>query len=235
MKRNIIFSFLFSLVFTLGCEKECEVKVLTISDFDSALYAYYPFNNSLNDIGPLNLNGANNGASFTVDRNNNNNSALQFNGASYVSLPDQFDLEERSICFWFKVNSITGTNKCLLSYHHLGLKYGATNIVVANRNGIDGVGIDNQALGVSTFDRLSNPTSWHHIVVASSKNTIRTYIDGSLVYAQLKEAYSQPNIGASELLLGTAYNLTQQITGSIDELRVYNRLLSEEEIAILVK
>ena len=235
MKRNIIFSLIFSLVFTLGCEKECEVRVLTISDFDSALYAYYPFNNSLNDIGPLNLNGANNGASFTVDRNGNNNSALQFNGASYVSLPDQFDLEERSICFWFKVNSITGTNKCLLSYHHLGLKYGATNIVVSNRNGIDGVGIDNQALGVSTFDRLSNPTSWHHIIVASDKSSIRTYLDGSIIYAQIKEAYSQPNIGSSELILGAAFNLTQQINGSIDELRIYTRLLSEDEIAVLVK
>jgi hypothetical protein len=76
--------------------------------------------------------------------------------------------------------------------------------------------------------------NWHHVVgVADSSNLIlKLYVDGNLVATSSYGGSTQ--IGNSELNIGRNPGATFQVfNGVIDEVRIYNRALSAEEVKIL--
>ena len=80
--------------------------------------------------------------------------------------------------------------------------------------------------------QVSNITAWHHYACTYDGSTIKLYVDGDL-----KTSVSNPN-GARSIAAdnGPLYigkddaDNNRYLDGSIDEVRVFNRALSREEI-----
>lgn len=87
-----------------------------------------------------------------------------------------------------------------------------SNLIAAGNNIIDG--------------------NWHHIAITfqpGQTNGFKSYLDGQLI-AQINAASFMPNLPSSGGYLGSRYGTTDFMEGSIDELRFYNRVLTQAEI-----
>jgi len=95
------------------------------------------------------------------------------------------------------------------------------------------IGIDS---GTTTRKITTNTTflddEWHHLVGIYDGTHIAVYVDGKLenetLYAESKEIYYDGN---TPLRLGThAFGANSYFNGAVDDFRMYNRILSEDEI-----
>lgn len=76
---------------------------------------------------------------------------------------------------------------------------------------------------------LATNSGWHHVVVIDDGTTIAFYIDGAL---DSQSNVGSPLIGFSDavLTIGHSDNGSDFFNGSIAEVRVYNRALSDSEV-----
>lgn len=88
---------------------------------------------------------------------------------------------------------------------------------------------------------LSNPSAWHHIVYTNDENGNKMYVDGKVQEpsyisgsATQSTFFSNCDFGTSYYHIGAVYNTSMDpveiFDGQIDEVRVYNRALSQDEV-----
>jgi len=209
----------------------------TVTD---GLVAQYLFNGNANDASGNGKNGNPvNGPTYGTDRYNRSNSALQLNGTNqYVSLPSSISItNEISISFWMKTNlSDSGfwpwgtfvIDRDLCGFQRdwsVGLGTGGKLQFNTGKVGTD---------YVLTSTTNVNDDNWNHIVVVrDTTNQIkRIYINGQLNTSVSfdKQAFANNSIniyvGASVCVTSTHH----YYKGLIDDLRLYNRVLTEAEI-----
>lgn len=78
---------------------------------------------------------------------------------------------------------------------------------------------------------LLTQKSWHHVVLTRSKNQVRVYLDGKTkpeIEGELE--YTLPK-GAKEVFLGGRSDGFAGLEGKLDEVSVYNRVLTADEAA----
>ncbi len=86
--------------------------------------------------------------------------------------------------------------------------------------------------------RVTDPSTaetgkWYHLVGVSDGNEIAFYVNGELVDGPDTITISNANQTVADLNIGRFYNATQYTNGRIDDVRIYNRDLSANEIATL--
>lgn len=102
--------------------------------------------------------------------------------------------------------------------YHLGANYGTT-LFFSNWGGV-----------------LSGPTlstgEWHHVAVANIGGRLSLYLDGSVVNTATWPAESINTPAGSKLYIGKAgpADSYRRLQGSVDEVSIYNRALSAQEI-----
>ena len=133
-----------------------------------------------------------------------------FNAAQTISIRMQFD-------------TIVGTEG-LLTFRNNAASYGITLGKRTNRIAVWGWG------GIIIVDDPTSPTSgWHHVVYTWSGSARQLFVDG-----QLKNTSgNSPSSGNMDEILISGWNPatnSEAWSGIIEELRVYNRVLSNEEI-----
>ncbi len=159
--------------------------------------------------------------------------AYSFDGLSdYISLslPDVFnDISNNdfTISTWIKINNITDDNEVLLTASKNEDNY--VKIFLLNNEIHFGICHDGVIDGVRTDSLTEN--EWYHIagVWDASKNTIFAYCNGEL-YSEIGDRNFSLNIGPGLLEIGHGLNDSKFWDGCIDELEVYNRALSQEQI-----
>lgn len=205
---------------------------------EDGLVAYYPFNtNSLDESGNGN-HGTVHGATLVQDRLGNLNSAYQFNN-SYIEIPhnNSFNVTQTgfSLALWFKPESNQkSTIYTLIDKSHgiTGVNSWVTHCVNDRRYGA--TPLFGFATGDGTNWTASYDTSclydnqWHFITSVSDDSVIKFYVDGSL--KQTATLLGTPLSNQSRILIGTSGYPNRTFTGSIDDIRFYNRVLSEAEI-----
>lgn len=73
--------------------------------------------------------------------------------------------------------------------------------------------------------------NWHHVAATRDAVSMRFYIDGVLIGSSPTPAGSVPTEVVADWLLGYGYNLGYQYWyGRMDDLRIYNRVLTTVEI-----
>ena len=89
-----------------------------------------------------------------------------------------------------------------------------------------------QALILRPSSSIVNDGSWHHIVLVYDSGTVNCYKDGSLNNGTASINNSPTNSdSSSSLTIGkTGYSGSGYFSGSVDEVRVYNRALGTTEI-----
>jgi len=207
------------------------------------LVAWYPFNGNANDESGNGNNAENVDNSirpyprFSEDRNGVTSSSYEFNGG-HLSLPN-FDYNlgdagtSTTINLYFKGN--------MDGFTHDGILIHSTP--QANDNTIFGrVGILNG--GIKIYHRNSNQnyepyfdlnldSNWHMLtyVINSEKEIGSVYLDGSLLDGSYSYANEDYNDGDRFWELGNvSWKTNHNYKGWIDDVAIWNRALTEEEI-----
>ena len=208
------------------------------------LVAYYPFNGNANDESGYGNDGTVNGATLTTDRFGVADKAYSFDGVNdYIELPDlptkSFPI---SISAFFKK---TGNSE-LKGYLYNSDKwdqywgdYQGFNITLMDNGSIYGGfgGNSNKANYFYSSESQFNLDQWYHVcIVYEDYHDIRIYLNGN----QLSASETHPDyntiyntnivdkIGASSDGQGRFYYF-----GSIDDFKIYNRILTQTEITSL--
>jgi hypothetical protein len=212
---------------------------------NNGLIAYYPFNGNAEDRSGNNNNGVISGATLSSDIFGHPKCAYYFNGLNnYISLKpaDNFvGLNNYSISLWVKPTVIT-TNGGGVIYGLGSSSYGPVHGLTYQSSATLFSGSYN--VGTNPIQSYSksccyNPNNWIYVVVTRDNSIINLYIDGILIPSQATSMINGQNAdyGSSPFaaILGGRSSLDSQnfFTGVIDEVRVYNRVLSENEITTL--
>ena len=174
--------------------------------------------------------------SYGTDRHSNSNSCCYLNGSSYLEVLN-FNRNSGtagtpfSISFWCK-SSLTSTQSCISNRLSSA---SSMNFFCAL---ISGLNYGQSAYGSSVVTVNSSSsystTEWfHYCLISDGTSYINLYLNNSLVDNQpftgnLNDALTSP------LTIGrTSYNTSNYLTGYMDDIRIYNRILTTDEITLL--
>ena len=212
----------------------------------NGLIAYYPFTGNANDYSGNGNNGVVYGAILTSDRNGISNTAYNFDGlTNYISLPlltRLNGLSKASFSFWIKTSSLNNSGTII---GHFGNNNGA---VGANPGIFIGTYSSNQIM-VSNYSGMSGSSSssisqnqWHHIVVlfdgTQISNSLKTtfYVDNMQVASTVVQINNTIGNATSSFIGRRNIDFDRYgdyFKGQIDDVRVYDRILSTYEISYL--
>lgn len=220
-------------------------QIFAQSPVTQGLVAWYPFTGSASDLSGNQLNGTVMGATLTTDRFGNSNAAYHFNAADtqYILVPHDTLLNMSgsvSAAFWVYKTSYGGpdSSTAIMSVFHKGRdvhnSFGFYTVHFTDRFYVRNFGID----GANT-DPVSSITldTWHFVVGVHDMalNEIRLYVDGVLKQTMPGVNYSGNT--QHPLVIGRHYKESDgtggaafPFDGKIDDLRLYNRVLSHQEI-----
>lgn len=213
------------------------------SQIPAGLVARYDFTDnggngdSLKDVSGFGNSLTNNGAVQSSDRFGQQKSAYMTNNTSYLtntstSLPLPSGSQDRTICGWGSASSAVGGVDAIASYGSVS-NNDATSIGFYDINGDDASpygGVFSQLL--SPLAKYVYTNVWHFVCFTISSNTMTLYVNGNEVRT---DPLSPPPVTSSGPIqlgrMGTAH--TYALTGTIDEVTIYNRALSIDEIRAL--
>jgi hypothetical protein len=194
----------------------------------NGLVGYWPFNSNAHDESGNGNDGIVNGATLTEDRFGNANSAFEFDGVNdYIFIQNSSSLSitsEITISAWIKRNTLDN------QYREIVRKGFDFFLLVNNQNEL-GLGINGSLY--SDGYPLSGVGEWEHVVgvYSDAENLAFLYLDGSLVYTIQTSLVLQA--GSDNLRIGST-NINHQIfAGAIDDVLIYSKALSEQEVQAL--
>ena len=203
----------------------------------NGLIAYYPFNGNTNDESGNNIDGSVIGnLQLSSDRKGNLNQSYNFDGNynNYIKIPSTSinNLQNLSICAWVKPlqngGFIVSAGRDITSgsFRLVNSNF-ATQV---NYNGINGCGAT-AALPLN---------QWAFIVGTLNGLQSKYYLNGQLVDSVTISSLFNTNISCHSLVIGRHSTYCSQdnsfpypFSGSIDDIRIYNRELSQSEILML--
>jgi hypothetical protein len=223
-------------IYTYGNQREF-MTTLTNSALNNGLVAYYPLNGDTRDYSSSG-NALSSGATKTAGRSGVNNTAYSFNGSSqFLTLLNPKNLPSNnaaySMSMWFKA-SIWSRDMVIAGYGPANIPAACNYVKTLTTRGI----MHNHWSFDQTFTTGTYTNSWIHVVVTYDGGTERYYLNGQLIY-NWPHAASPLFINPSVLSIGarvvnaSTNDIREYFSGSIDELRIYNRALSAAEVSAL--
>ena len=196
------------------------------------LIGYWPFNGNANDLSINNNHGDVYGATLAPDRFGLNNRAYHFDGTNgYISIPHSSTLDMQdslSFSVWVKPETLSETRMIFGKSNYTT----ATNYLLRIKpNGY----LQWEYNGYTDTDSVPlQLNTWHHIVVmACGPGQIkRVYIDNQLI----KETISTSGpfgLVTNPLTIGARSISGEYFNGTIDDIRMYNKVLTVTEIDAL--
>ncbi len=163
------------------------------------------------------------------------NGAMEFSGSEMVTVPDNdaLDLTSFTIAAWIKTPVTTGKWRVIATKetrNPTGRNYGIFGHIA---NG--SIHYSFTSDGWKSYDSSTNITdgTWHHVAATYLRPYFRLYIDGKLDAEGVTDAVPETNDGP--LYIG-GYDVADfWMTGTIDEVVLYNRALNEAEIGELIE
>jgi prepilin-type N-terminal cleavage/methylation domain-containing protein len=205
---------------------------------EQGLIGWWLFNNSLNDQGSLGLSTTTSAATFGTGQNGAANSAAVFNGSSSgVSYGSNAALhpESMTIALWVRP-STWSTSEATTSL--VSKRSGSSNGFFLHKMNIGGTGTLSFDVGPSSARWTTGYTppagQWTHLVLTASSAGRNLYVNGALQgtipSSSLPNAIIQSTF---DLKLGIDSSNAYRYTGSLDDVRLYNRVVGAEEAASL--
>jgi hypothetical protein len=217
------------------------------ADLSDGLVAYYPFNGNANDESGNGNDGTVNGATLTQDRFGNENSAYSFDGVDdYIDIGNNSTLKPQlpvTISLWVNLNE-NSTDDFLFSNNFTNDSYSGVFISVANDLGTVGIHFGDGGYPSPQNRRTKWGTSiievgeWYHIAgVLRSFSDMDIYInatnDGGNYEGYASSLEYDSNSGNIGRMDQSSFNPPVYSYSTIDDIRFYNRALSEDEIESL--
>jgi hypothetical protein len=206
------------------------------ADIADGLVAYYPFDGNANDMSGNGHGGTVIGATHTADRFGVSNGALNFDGLNdYVDIPYHQDIEPSNFTISLWINTLQATQGSIINsdpngdscLHGYNLEVRDTAIIF-NVDPSSACGNWNSASSLHGI----NDGTWHHIV-ASYGPIPQLYIDGEFVKSGFQLGYQKTHASIRIGMRRTSSGPIYFFNGKIDDIRIHNRVLSENEIKSL--
>ena len=216
------------------------------NDFNSlsiGLVGYYSFWGNANDGSGYSNHGVISNATLAVDRFGMPESSFYFGGASYIELgnvPQILDQDYYTQSAWIKTNSndsswkinpvITKRNDIFDAWLTLGIGEN-DNYSDQNTKGKASLIDDrNNYKNEITSNNQINDNNWHHLVSVRDGSTFKLFVNGDLVADSSLGSHTYNN---NSFYIGYAPAWNQYFKGFIDDVRIYNRALSDSEVSLL--
>ena len=199
------------------------------------LIAYYPFNGNSNDESGNGNNGTPNGSvNLTYDRLGNADKAFNFSGGNITVSTTGFHNPSFTISCWIKPVASTCYYDGPVIYSDYDGYYNG-NTLTLRKNGTVDIGLSGGSEAKSYQSRSINVVplnQWSFITASYNGSILKVYINGIL-----DNTLSAPYFTYSTktlLKIGDAsWSGDYHFNGIIDELRIYNRALTDSEIQLL--
>lgn len=215
----------------------------------SGLMAYYPFSGNANDASGNANNPIFNNATLTEDRFGNPNSAYSFNGTdNYIRIRNSTTLNSSnqiSICAWVKIadfyrGTCHGNNVVMkgdADYQAGDYKIRFDDSYITNSQNCYQSNTDvthetffgiNSTLNSNT--PFIQPNQWYSVVYTCDGVTAKIYVNCKLAGSGPANGLTFTN--GDDLFLGSMNNAQYPywFNGTMDEIRLYNRAINEDEI-----
>jgi hypothetical protein len=204
------------------------------NSLSDGLVAYYPFNGNANDASSNGNDGTVNGAIPSADRFGNADSAYHFNGngndTHSIELPNTVidGLTDITSSVWVQTSDpyqgiLSGASSGSENQYIIHMVEGKVRPYIKNEYFSDG---------------LINDGQWHHVVVARDGDSglVQVFVDGDLAGSNALPAGPLSIdagglwVGREQDCVGGCWEPSQDFLGDIDDIRIYNRVLSETEV-----
>lgn len=224
-----------------------------VASQDKGLIAYYPFDNNANDVSGNN----NNPSSITGDVlfvKGVIGQSVKFGGyynSGQIEIPNSSSLQfkkELTICYYTALDdyggmdgfgnfAIEGAGNCPVAKSHDRNGFVLKNYI--KKNGDFYYSFDNNFFNTESFALNGNPIknyelhSWFHIAYVINNDNAKIFINGKLVstFNNLNIDFKTAN--KQKLYIGRFSDSWYPYNGKIDELRIYNYALSDNEIKLI--
>lgn len=196
-----------------------------------SLYAHYNFEGNILDETAFNHDLEVVSGSISYDLVNPNDSAIFFDGNSTISTIGNFDnssFDEMSVALWIKSDSITNALQICFQGSYIG--FGA--YIQANSGKFLGFFDGSSSGGYESTTPITDNV-WHHVVMQTDGSTTSVYIDGVFDGNLVEPFYKGTGVANNKFYFGKSNLGAQYFTGSLNDVRVYNRQLSLAEIDTL--
>ena len=204
----------------------------------NGLVGYWPFCGNANDDSGNGNNGTVNGATLTSDRFGNANSAYSFNGTSdFIKVLDNdlLDLTQNlTLSAWISPNSVVN-EQAVFGKGKISSQTGYSllhNVLIPEKTGIS---IQNQPMPVSEAHINSstlNLNTWYQLLGTYNGSELKLYLNGVLVKTTTTSLQLMPN-SLTDLFIGCELSGFRFFNGKIDDVGIWNRALSQQEITQL--
>jgi len=222
---------------------------LVHADLNDGLVAHFPFNGNVNDISVNGNDGTVHGATLTADRYGNPDNAYMFDGVNdYIEIPDsaELDLEEFTLSAWIKLDSLQA--EISIVDHGEDISTDKSNYYLTLRNNQVRGGFEDVAGGPDNQNIYSSPSleinKWYLLTV--TRTLLNDGTDRSILNVYINDILENTSITRdnvisqvdSPLYIGVWYepdipSLVGFFPGIIDDVRIYNRPLTDSEVKAL--
>jgi hypothetical protein len=213
-----------------GCDSIATLNLNIISPIPNylptnGLVGWWPFNGNANDESGNGNNGTVNGATLTTDRNGNSGKAYSFDGVddyiktSNISFANNVDY---TISLWVNLSVAYSSG---YPQHYL-----ISNAVLSNGAYLNTDYDENQFGCNSTFS-TNTIGNWHHYLAVKSGNNYTLLIDNITIGTQSNCNTNFRN--GFPLFFGNSSINTEFTNGKIDDIAIYNRALTQQEVTAL--
>lgn len=259
MKKNTLLCSLFFMILTAGlsCKKEADISKVSTNTSgdhletdaavaDSSLLCYLPFKGNLADKSGHGNSGILNGTvSYVPDRFGNASRAVSFSASNaWIEIPEAAFVGLHRATIAMDFYPLSTNQQVILSKMSYSAAIGSAGFYQSFVVSLEGNGIIDFDIRKEGYCNASdgggwNPNlysnspfiynAWNHLAITYNDNVEKIYVNGVLAGVSLKTA--SPICQGEPLRLGIWWQADPQyFTGNLDELRIYNRVLSAKEI-----
>jgi hypothetical protein len=233
-------------------------STVTVNDtlnLSSGLLVYLNFNGTIADSSgngnPVSINGA----TLTTDEHGNANSAFNSNGTGQMVTVTNNGSIKFDTAWSLSINVMANVQQqqMYISMVDYSTGYGPTFSLgtslpavyaVAGGSSDSVAGCDNY--GYQSLDpyRIVDTSAfqpqagvWYNIIEIYQRGTLKIYVNGQLVASKVSTGYTAAlDCPSSQIVVGGWWSSDpENINGKLDEVRLYNRVLTPQEIAQLAK
>lgn len=216
-------------------------------DLKNGLMLQLPFSGNARDASGNDRHGTVYSTDLGFDRFGNPNSAYYFDGSnSYIQIPSNgLTNNNYTYSLWLKADEIPATDKYTYPFS-IGGDGGGQNVALCNNSmtGWSG-GVYNDGSPATSLVAVGTQPemgTWYHVVLLRNNSKIKLYVNGVLNTNEKTYGTSNSSTGGTNPSYGTqvfTWIGTRSLLadfffkGLIDDIRVYNREINEDEIEAL--
>ncbi|MCX7834832.1 MAG: choice-of-anchor D domain-containing protein [bacterium] len=196
----------------------------------NGLLAYYSMNNTSdstgnnNDLTPSNV-------SLTTDRFGNANSSYSFssNSSMYANVASGYVTSTVTLSAWIAVSGAGDNNPRIVGVGPLNNSAQNYSLILEGTGFARRLQFYNNGNTVSSVFYIPTNSQWYHVAATYNGSSVRFYLNGVFTNA-VSYSGSLGSFTSARLQIGYSDNGLDHFVGKLDEIRIYNRVLSDAEI-----